>query len=53
MFPLCWSNEHGSSYFSSAMVQKMRISERLISDVFIKNIWMVLKKCVFLWTIYK
>ena len=22
MFPLCWSNEHGSSYFSSAMVQK-------------------------------
>ena len=33
--------------------EKMRISERLISDVFIKNIWMVLKKCVFLWTIYK
>ena len=32
--------------------EKMRISERLISDVFIKNIWMVLKKCVFLWTIY-
>lgn len=33
--------------------EKMRISERLISDVFIKNIWMVLEKCVFLWTIYK
>lgn len=28
--------------------EKMRISERLISDVFMKNIWMVLKKCVFL-----
>ena len=24
--------------------EKMRISERLISDVFIENIWMVLKK---------
>ncbi len=27
--------------------EKMRISERLISDVFIKNIWMVLKNVYF------
>jgi len=32
--------------------EKMRISERLISDVFIENIWMVLKKNAYFCGIY-
>ena len=44
---ICWLIAHHHTLVLP-WCEKMRISERLISDVFIKNIWMVLKKCVFL-----